>query len=73
MSESIRLFFLTDENKIATMRISRANPSVTATQIRNAMNDMINSSAFNTNGRGNIVAISNADLVVTNVIHFDVS
>lgn len=72
MTESLRLSFVTDQDKTVTMRVARANPALSALQVRNAMDNIIDSSAFDTNGRGNIVARCGADLVVTTVIHFNV-
>lgn len=72
LSAVFRLSFLTDQSRIATVRVSRANENVTPLEINSAMDKIIESDAFDTKGRGNIILKDSAQLVITTVKQFDV-
>ena len=72
MSVVIRLSFLTDQSKVATLRVSRANKNATLSQISKAMEDIIDSKAFDTKGRGNIIEKDSAQLIITSVENYNV-
>lgn len=73
MTEVIKLNFLTDQEKITSIRVPRANSSATNLEINKAMDNFIESGAFETKGRGNIVSKVSAELIITNVTTFDVA
>lgn len=72
LSVALRLSFLTDQSKIVNLRLLRAYENVTPSQISEAMETMIESEAFDTNGKGNIVTKSSAQLIITTIKRFDV-
>ena len=67
-----RLHFVTDRNEIARINVPRANPDATGDEVSNAMENIINSEAVQTN-RGEPIESHSAELVTTTRTEFDVA
>jgi len=71
MRETLRLSFLTDLARSFNISLRRPG-NVTAAQVDTAMDNIIESQAVDTNGRGLLAEKHSATLIRTEYIEFDV-
>ena len=70
MNYSIRLGFLTADNKAVNISIPRANPNVTGAEVRSAMNRILNANIIAT-AAGEPSVIDQADLISTEELDYN--
>ena len=73
VTAAMRLSFVTDQQEQVTIRIPRARLDATSQLVNLSMNEMVNTSSYDTRGRGNLQTPYAAQLVLTDSIHFNVT
>ena len=71
MNYSIRLGFLTSDEKAVTITVPRANPAVTGAQVRSAMERILAANVV-TAAVGEPAAVEKADLISTEEFVYDI-
>jgi len=72
MNETIRLAFVTDQNRVVSVSVRRANVHITSAQVGDAMDDIIASNVVDTSGRGDLISKRAASLIVTDSVEYNV-
>ena len=70
---SIRLSFATDTNNTVHLSVRNSRLNATDQLVDEAMDDIITSNVYNTNGRGDLATKLAASLILTDTIMFDVA
>lgn len=73
LTAAIRLAFMSDTQETVTLRIPRASLSLTSPLVNAVMGQMVSAQVYDTQGRGNLHTPLSAELVLTDVVHFDVA
>lgn len=68
-----RLTFLTDQAQLVRLSVRRARLNLTDQVVDTAMDNIILANAYDTRGRGRLMAKYSAELVTTDSITFDVA